>query len=132
MEDDPRWSEWLDEAHLPVIEGLSEPATDGSAVPAPGFEDFSSTNVYEQRQAGFVAVDIKLPLGDITSRQSRKLADIMRTYAPHALRTTVDQNFFLRWIHKQDLVALYRTGIQFWMDRHLQWKISHEKVQLDP
>lgn len=107
MEEDPRWSEWLDEAHLPVIEGRSEPATDGSAVPAPGFGDFSKTNVYQQRQEGFVAVTINLPLGDITARQSRKLADIMRTYAPQALRTTVDQNFFLRWIHKQDLVALY-------------------------
>ena len=107
LEEDPRWSDWLDTAHLPVIEGLSEAATDGSAEPEPGFADWSKTNVYEQRQEGFVAVTVNLPLGDITSRQSRKLADIMRQYAPDAMRTTVDQNFFLRWIHQQDLVALY-------------------------
>ena len=107
LEEDPRWSDWLDEAHLPVIEGLSEAATDGSAESKPGFADWLKTNVYEQRQEGFVAVTVNLPLGDITSRQARKLADIMRQYAPDAMRTTVDQNFFLRWIHDQDLVALY-------------------------
>jgi len=107
MEPDPRWAEWLDGVHLPVIEGHANPATDGTAVPAPGFEEWAKTNVYRQRQQGFVAVTLNLPLGDITSRQSRKLADLMRKYAPDALRTTVDQNFLLRWIHEQDLPALY-------------------------
>src|SRR5690606_14428187 len=50
---------------------------------------------------------INLPLGDITSRQSRLLADIIRRYTKDALRTTVDQNFFIRSVHQQDLVALY-------------------------
>jgi len=107
LQPDPQWADWLKDAHLPVIEGLSAPATDGRATPAPGFDVWSQTNVYEQRQDGFVSVTINLPLGDITSRQSRLLADLMRKYAPDALRTTVDQNFFLRWIHTQDLVALY-------------------------
>jgi sulfite reductase (ferredoxin) len=107
LEHDPRWNEWLDEAQLPVIEGLPEPATDGSDRPAEGFENWAKTNVYRQRQRGFVGVTLNLPLGDITARQSRKLADIMRKYAPDALRTTVDQNFFLRWVHERDLVAVY-------------------------
>ena len=107
MEEDPRWSEWLADAHLPVIEGLAGPATAGDAEPEPGFGEWSETNVYRQRQEGFVSVTVNLPLGDITSRQSRRLADIVRKYAPDALRTTVDQNFFLRWIHRQDLAALY-------------------------
>jgi sulfite reductase (ferredoxin) len=107
LEVDPRWEDWLEEAHLPVIEGLSEAATDGSAEPSPGFEEWTRTNVYDQRQEGFVGVTLNLPLGDITSRQARKLSDLMRKYAPDALRTTVDQNLFLRWVHRQDLVALY-------------------------
>ena len=28
-------------------------------------------------------------------------------FVPNAVRTTVDQNFFLRWIHERDLAALY-------------------------
>ena len=107
MEKDPRWSEWLADAHLPVIEGLAGPATAGDGEPEPGFGEWSETNVYEQRQEGFVSVTVNLPLGDITSRQSRRLADIVRKYAPDALRTTVDQNFFLRWVHRQDLAALH-------------------------
>ena len=107
LEEDPRWSEWLDEAYLPVIEGLPEPSTDGSAEPEPAFQDWTTTNVYRQRQQGFVSATVNLPLGDMTSRQARKLADIVRMFAPNAVRTTVDQNFFLRWIHERDLAALY-------------------------
>jgi sulfite reductase (ferredoxin) len=33
----------------------------------------------------------------------------MRKYAPDALRTTVDQNFFLRWVHEKDVVAVYNA-----------------------
>ncbi len=107
LEPDPRWEEWLSEAHLPVIEGLPEPATDGGTEPAPGFDTWVATNAYRQRQEGFVSVTLNLPLGDLTARQARKVADIMRRYAPDAVRTTVDQNLFMRWIHEQDLPAVY-------------------------
>lgn len=107
LEPDPRWEAWLEDAHKERIESLPAPATDGSAVPAPGFDKWARTNVYQQRQPGFVSVTVNLPLGDITSRQARKLADITRRYTRDALRTTVDQNFFIRSIHQQDLVAVY-------------------------
>jgi sulfite reductase (ferredoxin) len=109
LEPDPRWQDWLDEAHRATLESLPEPATDGSAEPAPGFADWARTNVYNQRQSGFVSVTINLPLGDLTSRQARKLADIVRIYTRDALRTTVDQNLFLRSIHQQDLIAVYNA-----------------------
>jgi len=83
------------------------PVTNGTATPAPGFDDWARTNVYTPRQEGFVAALINLPLGDLTSRQARALADVVRTYTADALRTTVDQNLLLRWIHRQDLVSVY-------------------------
>jgi sulfite reductase (ferredoxin) len=107
LEPDPRWEGWLAEAHRPWSEGLPNPATDGSAEPAPGFERWARTNLYEQRQEGFVGATVNLPLGDITSRQTRKLADIVRRYTGDSIRTTVEQNFFLRWVHRGDVVALY-------------------------
>src|SRR5690606_16353432 len=94
LEPDPRWHDWIEEAHQPTIESLPAPATDGSAQPLPGFAEWAKTNVYQQRQEGFVSATINLPLGDITSRQARLLADIVRRYTKDALRTTVDQNFF--------------------------------------
>ena len=66
-----------------------------------------STNVYKQRQAGFSAVTVNLPLGDITSEQSRVFADVARKYTNDSIRTTVEQNLLLRWIHDADLPALY-------------------------
>jgi len=107
LEPDPRWQDWLDQAHQPRIEALPAPVTTGEPMPAPGFAEWARTNVYAQRQEGFVSATINLPLGDITSRQTRILADIVRRYTGDSLRTTVEQNFFLRWVHQHDLVALY-------------------------
>lgn len=107
LDPDPRWLEWLATAHEPRIEAYPAPVTDGEPVPAPGFAEWVGTNVYPQRQEGFVSATINLPLGDITSRQSRKLADIVRRYTRDSLRTTVEQNLFIRWVHQHDLVALY-------------------------
>jgi sulfite reductase (ferredoxin) len=107
LEPDPRWEDWLATAHAEIIEGHPERVTDGETMPAPGFAGWAKTNVYEQRQKGFVAATINLPLGDLTSRQARKLADIVRKYTRDSLRTTVDQNFYIRWVHQHDLAALY-------------------------
>jgi sulfite reductase (ferredoxin) len=107
LEADPRWTEWLRDAHEPLVEYHPSPVTDGKAEPAAGFDKWRSTNVYEQRQEGFVAVSITLPLGDMTSAQARTLAAMTRRYTRDALRTTVEQNLLLRWVHTQDLVAVY-------------------------
>ena len=107
LEPDPRWQHWVDEAEQSFQEWKSSPVTADGARPAPGFDDWVQTNVYEQRQAGFVAASINLPLGDLTAPQARQVADIMRKYVNDALRTTVDQNLLLRWIHRQDLISLY-------------------------
>ena len=106
LEPDPRWTSWLTEAET-VTEYQPVPVTSGTVSAAPGFTEWTRTNVYAPRQAGFVAVLINLPLGDLTSRQARVLADIVRTYTADALRTTVDQNLLLRWVHAQDLASVY-------------------------
>ena len=107
LEPDPNWQKWVDEGERAAQEWRPAPATNDGTRPAPGFDEWSSTNIYEQRQGGFVSATINLPLGDITSRQARRLADIVRKYTNESLRTTVDQNLMLRWVHDQDLVSLY-------------------------
>jgi len=105
---EPQWAE-LAPSSVTVRESLPAAVTDGTAAPAAGFEEWQRTNVYTPRQEGFVAVLVNLPLGDLTARQARRLSDIVRTYTADALRTTVDQNFLLRWIHTQDVVAVYNA-----------------------
>src|SRR5262249_32658084 len=57
----------------------------------------------------YVTVTVTLPLGDITADQLRSLADIARKYTKETIRTTVEQNFVLRWVSKSDLPALYEA-----------------------
>ena len=54
-----------------------------------------------------MAATVTLPLGDITSDQLRSLADIVRKFTGGTIRTTVEQNFVIRWVSKADVPALY-------------------------
>jgi sulfite reductase (ferredoxin) len=61
-----------------------------------------------QRQSGYAVATVTLPLGDITSAQLRRLADIARRFVGNTVRTTVEQNIVLRWVPEADLPALHR------------------------
>ena len=65
------------------------------------FERFRSTNVREQKQAGFVTIETKVTRGDLTPEQFRGLAKVMRDYAGGYARTSVQQNFVLRWVREE-------------------------------
>ena len=104
---DPRWTAYLkDINHLD--EKPSRPA--GSGLKPTGdrqFDFWVRTNVKPQKQAGYVAALVTLPLGDITSNQMRALADICRKYIKDTVRTVVEQNLLLRWVSENDVAALY-------------------------
>jgi sulfite reductase (NADPH) hemoprotein beta-component len=68
---------------------------------------FARTNVRAQRQAGFVTVQVVLPLGDVTSAQLRVLADLARAYADGEARLTREQGVVLRWVRGETLPALH-------------------------
>ena len=67
------------------------------------------TNTRAQKQAGYVTATVALPLGDITANQLRSLADIVRRFTKETIRTTVEQNFVIRWVSKSDLPELYKA-----------------------
>jgi sulfite reductase beta subunit-like hemoprotein len=73
------------------------------------FERFRTTNVAEQRQEGFVTVEVKVTRGDLTPEQLRGLASIMRTYSGGYARTTVQQNFVLRWVRDECVYDVWRA-----------------------
>ena len=56
------------------------------------------TNVGLQRQAGFVHVTVRLPLGDMTAGQMHVLADLAEAYADGTARLTIGQNVLYRWV----------------------------------
>ena len=90
-----------------------------ATTPADGFDGWAAGAVRPQKQPGFSTVHVRLPLGDLTSKQLRTVADIIERHGEGELRTTNDQNFVLRWISTDRLplvhaalaeVGLARTG----------------------
>jgi sulfite reductase beta subunit-like hemoprotein len=73
------------------------------------FERFRSTNVAEQKQDGYVTVEAKVTRGDLTPEQFRGLAKIMREYSGGYARTTVQQNFLLRWVREETVYDVWRA-----------------------
>ncbi len=73
------------------------------------FKRWLKFNIRPQRQPDYVTVNVALPLGDITANQLRALADIIRRFTKETIRTTVEQNFAIRWVSKADLPELYKA-----------------------
>jgi sulfite reductase beta subunit-like hemoprotein len=73
------------------------------------FERFRAANVREQKQQGFVTVEVKVTRGDLTPEQFRGLAQIMRDFAGGYARTTVQQNFVLRWVREECVYDVWQA-----------------------
>jgi sulfite reductase (ferredoxin) len=104
---DARWT-----AHLGSSEASQETALKAAQPPGDGhqtdeFSDWLRTNVYRQRQSGYAVATVALPLGDLTSRQMRALAEIARRCVGDTVRATVEQNIVLRWVSEGDLPGLH-------------------------
>ncbi len=107
---DPRWTAFLDDLHVTDEKPLREPSAlpDAAALGA-AYEAWCKTNVEHQAQDGYYLVTVTLPLGDMTARQGRAVADLARRFTGDALRTTVDQNLLFRWVSGRDVPELYRA-----------------------
>ncbi len=106
---DPRWTEYLEH----IEEETEKPSRPPGDLPALNGNErmnhWVKTNLREQRQEGYVAATVALPLGDLTSDQLRSLADIVRQFTNGTIRTTVEQNFVIRWVSKADVPALFNA-----------------------
>jgi sulfite reductase beta subunit-like hemoprotein len=66
------------------------------------------SNVQAQRQEGFSTVEVKIRRGDLTPDQLRGLGQILRDYTGGSARTTVHQNFVLRWVRDDSAYEVWR------------------------
>ena len=71
------------------------------------FEEWARTAMKAQRQAGYAAIEVQVPQGDLSPEQFRGLAAIMREHGSGRARTTPWQNIVLRWIPDQSLYAVW-------------------------
>jgi sulfite reductase beta subunit-like hemoprotein len=88
-------------------EGPTPGEAPNSVQPGPDFNRWVKTSVIKQRQPGYVAVTVTVPLGNLTPEQFRSLGEIMRRFAGGNARTQQNQNLVLRWVREEGLPALH-------------------------
>ncbi|GAC1434018.1 MAG: nitrite/sulfite reductase [Solirubrobacteraceae bacterium] len=94
-----------EEPHAPARPGqASSPNGD-----AREFDAFVEHNVRPQRQSGFSTIEVKITRGDLSPEQLRGLAQVMRDFCGGYARTTVQQNFVLRWVRDEALYDAWRA-----------------------
>ncbi|PHN06224.1 HEPN domain-containing protein [Flavilitoribacter nigricans] len=72
------------------------------------YEFWKNTNTFEQKQKGWYAAYIRVPLGDIQAEEARQLAAFIKKYAADDIRITVNQGLLVRYLRPEVLPLLYQ------------------------
>ncbi|CAH0334671.1 hypothetical protein FVB9288_00266 [Flavobacterium sp. CECT 9288] len=72
------------------------------------FEAWKKTNVIPQKQVGYVAIGIKVQLGDFYTDKARELAHLIKNYAANELRFTLRQDILIRHVKEENLPFFYQ------------------------
>ncbi len=75
------------------------------------YELWKSTNVIPQKQDGYVAIGIKVLLGDFYTDKARLLADLVERYAAGEIRLSLRQNILIPFV-KEDLVPFFYQELE--------------------
>ena len=70
------------------------------------FEQWKSTNLVPQKQSGYVAIGIKVLLGDFYTDKARELAKLVQEYAAGEIRLSLRQNILIPFV-KEELVPFF-------------------------
>lgn len=65
------------------------------------------TNVFEQKQKDWFAVQVKVRLGDLKPDIARRLAELVEAYAADDIRITMNQGLILRFVKSENLAYLH-------------------------
>ncbi len=110
--------DWVAERDF-SIDHLTLDLDEESSAPAPpadpgspngdrsAFDQWVADSVQAQKQDGFSSVLVRVIRGDLSPEQFRGLAAVMREYSGGNARTTVDQNFVLRWVRNESVHDVY-------------------------
>ncbi|MGJ8714835.1 MAG: nitrite reductase [Maribacter stanieri] len=71
------------------------------------FEQWKSTNVVPQKQPGYVAIGIKVLLGDFYTDKARLLANLVQKYAAGELRLSLRQNILIPFVKEENIEFFY-------------------------
>ncbi len=71
------------------------------------FEKWKSTNLVPQKQEGYVAIGIKVLLGDFYTDKARLLADLVENYAAGEIRLSLRQNILIPYVKEESIPFFY-------------------------
>ncbi|MDP3313288.1 HEPN domain-containing protein [Lutibacter sp.] len=95
-------SKFENEINLPVFETPEVLLKDENQ-----FNLWKNSNVIPQKQQGFVAIGIKVHLGDFYTDKARLLADLVKKYTGNDIRLTLRQNILIRHVKEELLPFFY-------------------------
>lgn len=75
------------------------------------FELWKATNIIPQKQEGYVAIGIKVLLGDFYTDKARLLADLVEKYAAGEIRLSLRQNILIPFV-KEDLIPFFYIELE--------------------
>lgn len=78
----------------------------------PDYKSWRQTNVFAQKQAGYLAVGIPIRTGDLSSDCARHLADIIENFTGDDSRFTTSQSILLRFVREENLPHLYTQLVE--------------------
>ncbi len=75
------------------------------------YDLWKATNVIAQKQEGYVAIGIKVLLGDFYTDKARLLADLVQKYAAGEIRLSLRQNILIPFV-KEELVPFFYQELE--------------------
>ena len=85
------------------------PAVEEGGPRAAGYLAWKASAVFTQKQEGFAAVYVRLPLGDVTATQLRALGGLATRFGDGSVILSVDQNLVVPWVNVRSLPAIHRA-----------------------
>ena len=101
----------IDEANYTASTPVSIEAPKVEIKDQEAFNLWKATNVIPQKQDGYVAIGIKVLLGDFYTDKARLLADLVEQYAAGEVRLSLRQNILIPFV-KEELLAFFYTELE--------------------
>ena len=101
----------IDAEAYPKIKVSNETAPEVEISNTTEFEQWKSTNVILQKQPGFVAIGIKVLLGDFYTDKARLLAGLVQKYAAGEIRLSLRQNILIPYV-KEELIPFFYSELK--------------------
>ncbi|MGB5481053.1 MAG: nitrite/sulfite reductase [Eudoraea sp.] len=101
----------IDSSTYPKVLISNKQAHDAIIEDNKAFEQWKTTNLVLQKQSGYVAVGIKVMLGDFYTDKARLLADLVEKYAAGEIRLTLRQNILIPHV-RESLIPFFYTELK--------------------